>query len=148
MINIDKLREELTFDEGCLYEIYEDHLGYATFGIGHLVLDSDAEFGKEIGTPVSEERVIECFEQDIENVFNDLDRNISWWRDLSEDLQRVVANMCFNLGINRLLKFKKFLIALENKDWEKSAIEMMDSKWAEQVGDRAVRLRDRVLQGD
>jgi GH24 family phage-related lysozyme (muramidase) len=102
MINIDKLREELTFDEGCLYEIYEDHLGYATFGIGHLVLDSDAEFGKEIGTPVSEERVIECFEQDIENVFNDLDRNISWWRDLSEDLQRVVANMWIQNGRNRL----------------------------------------------
>jgi lysozyme len=147
-MNIDKLREELTFDEGCINEIYLDHLGYPTFGIGHLVLETDPEHGKEVGTPVSEERIKECFENDIENVFNDLDRNIPWWRDLPKDLILVIANMSFNLGITRLLKFKNFLKAMEDKDWDKAAVEMIDSRWAIQVGPRAIRLKDRVLKGD
>ena len=147
-MNIDKLREELTFDEGCINKIYLDHLGYPTFGIGHLVLETDPEHGKEVGTPVSEERIKECFENDIENVFNDLDRNIPWWRDLPKDLILVIANMSFNLGITRLLKFKNFLKAMEDKDWDKAAVEMIDSRWAIQVGPRAIRLKDRVLKGD
>ena len=55
--------------------------------------------------------------------------------------------MSFNLGITRLLKFKKFLTALEVKNWDNAAVEMMDSRWAKQVGPRAVRLKDRVLKG-
>jgi len=146
-MNIDKLRKELTFDEGCVDKIYLDHLGYPTFGIGHLVLETDAEYNKDVGTPVSEERIKECFEKDIENVFNDLNRSIPWWKDLPEDLTLVIANMSFNLGITRLLKFKKFLTALEVKNWDNAAVEMMDSRWAKQVGPRAVRLKDRVLKG-
>jgi len=146
-MNIDKLREELTFDEGCINKIYLDHLGYPTFGIGHLVLETDPEHGKEVDTPVSEERIKECFEKDIATVIEDLNRNLEWWQDLPEDLQRVMANMCFNLGITRLLKFKKFLAAMEKHDWETAAVEMMDSRWATQVGPRATRLRDRVLKG-
>ena len=64
IIDVDQLREQLTIDEGKVNEIYHDHLGYATFGIGHLVLDSDPENGQDVGTPVSEERVVECFEKD------------------------------------------------------------------------------------
>ena len=55
--------------------------------------------------------------------------------------------MCFNLGITRLKKFKKFLTALSEKDWELAATEMMDSRWATQVKQRAVRLQKRVLKG-
>jgi len=68
-----------------------------------------------------------------------------WWRGLSDDRMRVMANMCFNLGYPRLSKFKKFLAAMQEEDWETAAEEMMDSKWATQVGDRAKRLRNRVL---
>ena len=146
-MNINKLREELEFDEGCVYEIYNDHLGYPTFGIGHLVLESDPEHGKPLGTTVCKERVVACFENDITNVFKDLDRNLPWWREHSDNLQRVLANMAFNLGITRLLNFKKFLGALELKHYKTAAAEMMDSRWATQVGPRATRLRDRVLEG-
>ena len=145
-MDIDKLREELTLDEGCVDNIYLDHLGYSTFGIGHLVLKTDPEYEQEVDTPVSEDRIKECFEKDIQNVIDDLDRNMDWWKDLPEDLQRVMANMCFNLGITRLLKFKNFLSAMENKDWEKAAVEMIDSRWATQVGARATRLKERVLK--
>mgnify|MGYP003138484543 CR=1 FL=1 len=135
-MNMDKLMQELTDDEGCVYEIYEDHLGYATFGIGHLITEKDEEYGKPVGTPVSEERVEECFNQDIKIVCEELDMKEPWWRNLDDTRQRVMANMCFNLGHPRLSNFKT------------AAVEMMDSKWSSQVGDRALRLRDKVLRGD
>ena len=64
-MDLEKLREELEIDEGCKYEIYLDHLGYPTFGIGHLVVEHDAEYGWEVGTSIDTVRVHETFEQDI-----------------------------------------------------------------------------------
>ena len=65
--------------------------------------------------------------------------------NLPENIQHVLVNMCFNLGHPRLSNFKKFIGAMQISDWETAAVEMMDSKWAGQVGNRAIRLRDRVL---
>ena len=145
-MNIDKLIQELILDEGYKYETYEDHLGFLTLGVGHLVLQSDSEFKLPIGTPVSEERIIECLNNDIDIVCNELDRNLNWWKKLDDNKQRVMVNMCFNLGCPRLSKFKKFLAAMEDNDFETAAKEMMDSKWATQVGLRAERLKQRVLE--
>lgn len=144
-MNIDKLIQELILDEGYKYETYEDHLGFLTLGVGHLVLDTDPEIDKPVGTPVSEERVLECLNNDIETVCDELNRNMPWWKELSDEKMRVLANMCFNLGITRLLKFRKFLAALEAGDFETAGEEMMDSKWATQVGARATRLQRRIL---
>jgi len=142
----NKLIKEIIFDEGYKTETYEDHLGFLTLGVGHLVLDTDPEFGKPVGTPVSEERIRECLNKDIDTVCSELDRNLHWWRGLNDDKQRVMVNMCFNLGYPRLSKFKKFLAAMQKNDFETAAIEMMDSKWATQVGKRAERLKQRVLE--
>mgnify|MGYP003633285410 FL=1 len=144
-MNIDKLIQELILDEGYKYETYEDHLGFLTLGVGHLVLDTDPEIDQPVGTPVSEERVLECLNNDIETVCDELNRNMPWWKELSDEKMRVLANMCFNLGITRLLKFRKFLAALEAGDFETAGEEMMDSKWATQVGARATRLQRRIL---
>jgi len=67
-MNIDKLKDQLKIDEGVKYEIYNDHLGYPTFGIGHLITASDPEYGMPVGTLVSEERVNEVFKLDVENL--------------------------------------------------------------------------------
>ena len=142
------LMEELTLDEGCVYEIYKDHLGYATFGIGHLITEKDDEHGDPVGTPVSEARVHECFNQDIDIVTNELDDKMQWWRGLDDVRKRVLANMCFNLGYPRLSGFKRFLAAMGTSQWETAAEEMMDSKWATQVGSRADRLKQMVLTGE
>ena len=144
-MNIDKLIQELILDEGYKYETYEDHLGFLTLGVGHLVLDTDPEIDQPVGTPVSEERVLECLNNDIETVCDELNRNMPWWKELSDEKMRVLANMCFNLGITRLLKFRKFLAALEAGDFETAGEEMIDSKWATQVGARATRLQRRIL---
>ena len=65
-MNRESVFEQLKIDEGVVYEIYKDHLGYPTFGVGHLVLESDPEFGQDVGTPVTEERTKECFEKDLD----------------------------------------------------------------------------------
>ena len=63
-MNLERLQEDLETDEGVVYEVYLDHLGLPTVGIGHLILESDPEYGAEVGTPVTEERVTELFQQD------------------------------------------------------------------------------------
>ena len=63
-MNINQLREDLERDEGCVYEVYLDHLGYETFGIGHLITNQDFEYGWPVGAEVDDERVQEVFEED------------------------------------------------------------------------------------
>ena len=67
--------------------------------------------------------------------------------DLNDVRQRVFVNMTFNLGSTRLAMFKKFLAAVEARDYETAAEEMLDSKWAEQVKGRADRLADMMRSG-
>ena len=146
-MNRDELIKEIIMDEGYKTETYEDHLGFLTLGVGHLVLDTDPEIKQPVGTPVSEERIKECLNNDIAIVCSELDRNMAWWLKLDDNRQRVLANMCFNLGYPRLRNFKKFLAALQTGNWEEAAEEMLDSKWAVQVGDRAKRLAKRMEKG-
>ena len=84
---------------------------------------------------------------DIDLCVDELENNFTWYKNLSDARQRVLVNMCFNLGLTRLLGFKKFLAALEAEDWDRAAEEMLDSKWAVQVGPRSTRLRDLLLEG-
>ena len=143
-MNIDELREELKEDEGCKYDIYLDHLGLPTFGIGHLVTEWDEEYGKPVGTPVSEERVNNCFKVDVEGTISECQKLFNNFDDLPEEVQKICANMMFNMGRPRLSGFKKFIAALENKDWQECAVQMEDSRWHKQVTNRANRLISRM----
>ena len=139
-MNLEQLREQLEIDEGCVYEIYNDHLGYATFGIGHLVTESDPENGQELGTPVSESRVIEAFEQDVQTVLSDCAILYPDFDELPEEAQQIIANMMFNMGRPRLSKFKGMKAGVDSRDWDRAADEMVDSSWYNQVTNRADRL--------
>ena len=143
-MNIDQLREELKIDEGVKYEIYLDHLGLPTFGIGHLVLDSDPEHGQEVGTPVSEDRVNECFAKDVEVVLSECTRLYPDFDVLPGEVQLIIANMMFNMGRPRLSKFKGMKRGVDARDWNAAADEMVDSAWYRQVTNRAQRLVDRM----
>ena len=143
-MNIEQLRKELEVDEGVKYEIYNDHLGYPTFGIGHLVRDTDPEAGAALGTPVTEDRVIEAFNQDVETVLSDCNILYDDFGDLPEEAQLIIANMMFNLGRPRLSKFKGMKAGVDAKDWNKAADEMVDSAWYRQVPNRAGRLVERM----
>ena len=143
-IDIDQLKETLKVDEGVVYEIYNDHLGYPTFGIGHLVLETDAEHGQAVGTPVSEERVDACFEKDVESVISDCKKLHEGWDGYPQEVKQIVANMMFNMGLTRLSKFKKHNAALFSGDWKEAAVEGRDSRWYKQVTNRAERLMTRL----
>ena len=143
-MDVDKLRKQLEIDEGVVHEIYLDHLGYATFGIGHLVRDTDPENGWEVGTAVSESRCIEAFESDIMGVLSDCQTLYPDFGDLPEEAQQIIANMMFNLGRPRLSKFKGMKRGVDARDWNSAADEMVDSAWYRQVTNRADRLVERM----
>ena len=145
-MDVEKLREQLKIDEGCVYEIYNDHLGYPTFGIGHLVRESDPENGSPLGTEVSEDRVNEAFDADIEIVLSDCNTLYPDFDDLPEEAQQIIANMMFNLGRPRLSKFVGMKRGVDAKDWNSAADEMVDSRWYRQVGARAERLVNRMRE--
>ena len=147
-MNIDQLREELKVDEGVKYEVYLDHLGLPTFGIGHLVLDSDPEHGCEVGTPVSEDRVVEAFASDVDVVLKDCTILYPDFETLPEEVQLIIANMMFNMGRPRLSKFKGMKRGVDAKDWNAAADEMVDSNWYRQVTNRADRLVQRMRAVD
>ena len=143
-MNIEQLREEVAADEGCVYEVYLDHLGLATFGIGHLVIDTDEEYGAEVGTHVSEERVNHCFNNDVQAVLMDCYQLYEDFDDLPEEVQLIIANMMFNMGRPRLSKFKGMKRGVDARDWNAAADEMVDSRWYKQVTNRAKRLVKRM----
>ena len=145
-MDVEKLREQLKIDEGCVYEIYNDHLGYPTFGIGHLVRESDPENGSPLGTEVSEDRVNEAFDADVEIVLSDCNTLYPDFDDLPEEAQQIIANMMFNLGRPRLSKFVGMKRGVDAKDWDSAADEMVDSRWYRQVGARAERLVNRMRE--
>ena len=143
-MDINKLREQLKIDEGVKYEIYDDHLGYKTFGIGHLVKTTDEEYGWPVGTPVSEKRVNSVFDRDVETYIDETKKVFGNLEDMPQEVQQVLVNMCFNMGAPRLSQFKKFIKAIHDEDWKTASVEMLDSRWASQVGVRANRLSDRI----
>ena len=148
-MNKEVLKEQIKRHEGEVLEIYEDSLGYLTFGVGHLVKDDDPEHGQPVGTPVSQERVDEVYEHDFEkhveetiHVFES--KGGEDFYSLPEDIQHVLINMTFNLGGTRFGKFNNMWKGVIANDWEKVAVEMEDSRWFKQVGRRSVELQEMV----
>ena len=121
-MDIDKLREELKRDEGCVHSVYLDHLNLKTVGIGHLLTEWDEEYDKPVGTEV---------------LYDDFD-------DLPEEAKRIIANMMFNLGRPRLSKFIRMRENVNKRDWKSAAAEMRSSRWYDQVTKRAERLCERM----
>ena len=129
---LERLREEIIADEGCVLEVYKDHLGYYTVGVGHLVLPSDEEWEAPVGTRITQTRADELLYVDFNNVLKECEIafETSWphwmpnpdnkWEDWPEEVRLIVANMAFNLGLPKLKKFKKMLTAINMKDYVKA----------------------------
>ena len=144
-MNLIKLQNELADDEGIKYELYLCSENHLTGGIGHLITEWDVDYyGKPIGYPVPNEQVNAWFEKDIDVTINDCKIIFEEFDSLPEEAQLVIANMCFQLGRPRLSKFKKFIAAVKEQDWERAADEMKDSRWYKQTTARAERLRSRI----
>lgn len=137
-MNPQRLSAQLTVDEGRRPRIYIDTVGKVTGGVGRNLTDR----------PFSEDEIDLMLRNDIRGVELDLDRACPWWRQMSDARQNVLANMCFNLGIDRLLGFVNTLALMKAKRYDAAAAEMLNSKWANQVGDRAIRLAATMRKGE
>jgi lysozyme len=142
---IDELRELLEADEGSGdHLVYVDHLGKATVGIGHLILDDDEEAGWPVGTPVSEERVTELFDQDVQTSIDDAIALHPYLNDWPIPAQITVISLAFQLGLPRYSKFVKHHEALDRRQWMTAADELRDSKLYRQTPERTERHAQRL----
>jgi|TARA_B110000495_G_C22986492_1_gene580440 lysozyme len=139
-----RLKDEISADEGVKLEVYLDHLGYPTVGVGHLILEGDDEHSQGEGYKITQTRCDELFYQDINICLGECARGLNEWVEYPSEVKLIVANMAFNLGITRLKKFKNFFSALNDGDYKQASIEGLDSRWAKQVYNRAHRLMDRL----
>lgn len=136
-MNTERLIDQLRRDEGLRLKPYTDTAGKLTIGIGRNLSDRG----------ITEEEADMMLLTDLRHVVNDLNRALPWWVSLNEVRQEALANMLFNLGLPRLLTFKKLLAALEAGQWARAAAEALDSRWAQQVGARAVRIAEMFQTG-
>jgi lysozyme len=136
-MNSGALAAQLVIDEDKRNKPYRDTVGKITIGVGRNLDD--------VG--LSDDEIMYLLTNDIKRVEADLDHHMPWWRRMSEARQGVIANMCFNLGVEGLAGFKNTLAAMQAGDYDKAADGMLASKWAKQVGKRAVRLADMMRKG-
>lgn len=141
---LEKLKESLRMDEGIVTSVYLDHLGYKTFGIGHLITNADPEHKLNVGAKVPIKRVEEVFEKDLSIVLADCKILYPEFETYPEEIQIVLGNMCFNMGRKKLSKFVKMNNFIRLRDWKGMTREMKNSLWAKQVPNRANRLINRV----
>lgn len=137
MLNIE---EELIKEEGLSLSCYKDSLGNFTVGVGHL-LKSPCE-------TITLEYAGKLLKEDIKIAIDSLRKNVPVFSELDNVRQYVLISMAFNLGIKRLLSFKKMLLALESKNYEVAAKEMKDSLWYRQVKGRAEKLINLMKKGN
>jgi len=129
MMNLDRVIESLKKDEGFNGMPYEDSLGIPTIGYGTKL-------------PLSKEEAEILLKHRLDKKILEISEKEPFFLDLPKTAQEVIANMAYQLGVGGVLKFKKMWAALKNRDYQKAANEMLDSKWAKQTPNRAKRLAE------
>lgn len=133
----NELEKALVRDEGLIKLAYEDTVGKVTIGVGRNLDD--------LG--ITEDEAMYLLRNDIERVKMEVEDRCEWIADLDATRRDVIYNMVFNLGIVRFLKFKKTISAVAKGDYIEASLQMLDSKWAHQVGRRAIRLAETMSSG-
>lgn len=134
------LLQQLKRHEGAKRFVYRDHLGYETIGVGRCLVEG-------VGIGLSEEEINYLLENDVKRCYKELS-SYSWFLNLDSVRQQALINMCFNLGLSRLLKFKNMINALSNHDYEEASKQALQSKWAQQVGNRAIEISEIIRSGN
>jgi lysozyme len=137
-----RVRAQLQRDEGSKVRggrhiPYKDTVGKLTIGYGHNLDDNG----------LKQKFVDLILDDDIRDAIADLVVRLPWFERLDPERQAVLVNMGFNLGVLGLLQFKRTLESIRIGDYELAAIQMLESRWADQVGDRALRLADQMRTG-
>lgn len=141
-IDISAVLESLEKEEGFRSHVYQDSKGYWTIGIGRLVDSRRPSRG------LTREEARYLLKNDVNDLMAALDRRIAWWREMTSNRQRAILEMAFQLGPDGLLRFKKMIRALEIGNYERAALEALDSRWAEkETPARAQRMAALIREG-
>jgi GH24 family phage-related lysozyme (muramidase) len=152
-VDVSKVYEEISEDEGKILHCYMCSEGHKTVGIGHKVLQNDPEsnlpvHGAYDNVPedqsIDEDRCYELFQEDVQTAIAGCQVIYENWDDLPVEAQHVLTNMCFQLGQGGLSRFKNMNSAITEQLWNRVAEEMLDSRWARQTPARAERLSQRI----
>jgi len=156
--NREALIDQLILHEGMELQVYKDHLGIDTIGVGRNledrgITDGELAFMNMLKTEVYEQGITEAHARfllanDIDIVEKELSNAHPCISGIGDVRIRVVLDMGFNLGVPRLNKFKNMWKAVHDRDFSLAAVEMLDSRWASQVGQRAVRLANAMRDGE
>jgi len=135
---LERIKEQLVRHEGLRLKPYRCTAGKLTIGIGRNLDDCG----------ISQTEAYVLLENDIQNCENQLlDEIPDIYNPLDDVRKSVLLNMCFNLGIGGLLGFNNTLAYIAAGDWERAANGMLASKWAKQVGRRAIELSELMRKG-
>ena len=134
---MESLKEQLIRHEGLRLTVYDCPAGYKTIGVGRNIEHKG----------ITESEALYLLDNDIGYFTEQLEDNLIGFQELPEDKKAVLVNMAFNLGVNGLLKFKNMLAAITEERWEDASSEMLNSRWADQVGNRAIELAE-VMAND
>jgi len=129
-MDIAPIIASLKIHEGFRSRVYKDTLGYDTIGYGFAI--KDLELSEAVATVILTGKVYELVIR--------IQERFPWFNKLPNPAQGVVVNMCYQMGISGVSKFRKFIRALNLKDWNTAAAEMLDSRWARQTPKRAQEL--------
>lgn len=139
VLNTSLLEKDLYGDEGCKLSVYKDHLGFWTIGIGTLVDDRK-------GGGITLDEAYYLLRNRLKAKFDDMDKQMPWWRGHPECVQRALANMAYQMGVDGLLEFKNSLALLKARQYNESADNFLKSLWAKQTPERAKRVTDLIRQ--
>jgi len=137
-MNKAKLAEQLKKHEGLRLKPYTDTVGKLTLGIGRNLEDKG----------ITEQEALFMLNNDVDHFYDKIKKEINWFWALNDARQNALVNMAFNLGVNGLLTFKNTLFLIANGSFDSAAEEMLNSKWAEQVGYRADELAEQMRTGE
>lgn len=135
---MENLKAQLIRHESSERYMYRCSEGKLTVGVGRNIEDNG----------LRQSEIDLMLENDIKESVQECDRNFPFFGALDEVRQDVLVNMCFNMGIGRLLGFKRMYAALDRGCYDVAAIEMMDSRWARQVKGRANELAQQMRTGE
>ena len=138
-MNQDKIIAMLKLHEGVETHAYVDSLGLLTIGCGRCI--------QKGSLGLSDDEIIYMLNNDIDRVIRSLGSEYSWFSGLDEVRQAAMIDLAFNLGATRLRGFVKALGAMQDGDYERAADEFIDSKWASQVGSRALEITAMIRTG-
>lgn len=152
MLDMSEIVNRLKFHEGCVLFPYKDTRGYLTIGIGRCIdtnpfTDDELKVIGDWKHGITREMAYMLCRNDIDRCISDLRKKVEFFDKLDNERQYVLIDLCFNIGIKGLLKFKNMLSALGTGNWNKAVDELLNSKYASQVGKRAVRLANTIKNG-